>query len=183
MFKHGQLWNTNMKHYHYNLTKLQVVFENSVIDKMVSKAQFCHNEKERGGLLLGRLFPKENLIVIVEAIESPAISSKSTEIYVDNNIANKDMKQRWKDSGGKITYVGDWHTHPEVMPNPSHIDLNTFKDTYRSSKIDQNLLLCVIIGTNSIEKGGLWVGAQRWFKLYRLCYNVKNKLFCKNTNL
>ncbi len=166
-----------MKHFHYNLSKLQVVFESSAIEIMSSKAQFNHNEKERGGILLGRLFPDENLIVVVDAIETPAISSGHTEIYVNNDIANKNIKQIWKKSGGKITYVGDWHTHPETTPSPSFIDKDTFKDTYRSSKVDQNFLLCVIIGTNSIEKNGFWVGVQRYFRLYKLYYNIQNKLF------
>jgi len=166
-----------MKHFRYNLSKLQVVFEPSVVNIMTSKAQLDHNTKERGGVLLGRLFPDENLIVVVDAIESPAISSGYTELYVNNDIANKKMKQHWKESGGKITYIGDWHTHPEVIPFPSFIDRDTFKSTYRSSKIDQNFLLCVIIGTNALEKGGFWVGVQRYFRLYKLHYNLKNKLF------
>ncbi len=118
----------------------------------------------------------------VDAIESPAISSNTTEIYVDNNIANKNMKLRWKESGRKITYVGDWHTHPEAIPTPSYTDKSTFKDTYRSSKIDQNLLLCVIVGTNSVKEGGLWVGVQRWFRLYKLYYNIKHQLFWRTSN-
>lgn len=166
-----------MKHFRYNLSKLQVVFEPSVINIMTSKAQLGYNTKERGGVLLGRLFPDENLIVVVDAIESPAVSSGYTELYVNNDIANKKMKQHWKESGGKITYVGDWHTHPEAIPSPSFIDRDTFKSTYRSSKIDQNVLLCVIIGTNALEKGGFWVGVQRYFRLYKLHYNLKNKLF------
>jgi len=167
-----------MKHYRYKLDKIQVVFEKSAIDTMASKAQFNSTEKERGGLLLGRLFPKENLVVVVDAIESPAISSGASKLYVDNNTANKEMKKRWQDSGGKVTYVGDWHTHPEAVPTPSFIDRDTFKDTYRSSKIDQNFLLCVIVGTNPIDKDGFWVGIQRWFKLYQFYYDITNKLFC-----
>jgi integrative and conjugative element protein (TIGR02256 family) len=166
-----------MKSYRFNLDKLQIVFEDPVIETMFSKAQVHQDTKERGGLLLGRLYPDENLIVVVEAMESPAISSKNTEIYVDNDVANRDMKKRWEDSNGKITYVGDWHTHPERTPSPSCIDTTTFKDTYRSSKMDQNFLICAIVGTTSIDKGGLWVGVQRWFRLYTLHYDIKNRLF------
>ncbi len=166
-----------MKHFLYSLPKIQVVFEPSVVNIMTSKTQLDRNVKERGGVLLGRLFPNENLIVVVDAIESPAISSSYTELYVNNNISNKKIQQHWKESGGKITYVGDWHTHPEMTPSPSFIDRDTFKSTYRSSKIDQNFLLCVIIGTSSFEEGGLWVGVQRYFRLYKLHYNLKNKLF------
>jgi len=167
-----------MKRFYYNLSKLQVVFEPSGISTMSSKSQLDYNAKERGGILLGRLFPDENLIVVVDAIESPAISSGHTEIYVNNDIANKKMKQQWKESGGKITYVGDWYTHPETTPSPSFIDRDTFKSTYHSSKIDQNFLLCVIIGTGPFEEGGgLWVGVHRYFKLYKLYYNLKNRLF------
>jgi integrative and conjugative element protein (TIGR02256 family) len=34
---------------------------------------------------------------------------------------------RWRQSGRTMTFVGEWHTHPEPVPSPSFIDKMTWK--------------------------------------------------------
>ncbi len=166
-----------MKRYRFDTKRLQVIFEDSVLDKFQSSTQRYSRDHERGGLLLGRIFPDENKIVVVEATNPAILSSDPTNICVDLEDANAYMLRRWEESDKKITYIGDWHTHPEKNPSPSLMDKFTFFDTYRKSHIDQNLLLCAIIGTNPSLKNGIWLGAQSKFELHRLHRTMHNHKF------
>ena len=168
-----------MKRYRFDIKHIEVIFEDSVLENLYSNIQQAKNDHERGGLLLGRIFPDDNKIVVTEVTTPTPISSGITTLCVDLEDANKYMRRRWKESGGKITYIGDWHTHPEQRPSPSMTDRFTFFDTYRNSRIDQNLLLCVIVGTEPALNQGIWVGAQSGFGLYRMQRIVGSNLFVR----
>lgn len=49
-------------------------------------------------------------------------------------------------------YLGDWHTHPEAIAEPSVVDIQTITKIYRSSKNPGSGLLMIIAGTDSIER-------------------------------
>ncbi len=54
----------------------------------------------------------------------------------------------WKESGGIITYLGEWHTHPVKTPSPSSTD------RYEWSK------LCAFYSDPLVF---LIVGTERWY--------------------
>ena len=54
----------------------------------------------------------------------------------------------WAASNGTVTYIGEWHTHPELTPNPSQIDLNSWKNL-----LPQRPMVLLIQGYNEIYIG------------------------------
>jgi integrative and conjugative element protein (TIGR02256 family) len=38
----------------------------------------------------------------------------------------RDATRKWKASGETLDWVGEWHSHPNGTPNPSHIDETTW---------------------------------------------------------
>lgn len=171
------------RRYQYKASKTQIVLETPVLEVFQNNVQHSIRDHEKGGLLFGRLYPEENLIVVTEAKRINSIKSGYTELYIDLEEANEYIKKVWEESKGKITYLGDWHTHHERSPLPSPTDYVTFKSTYHHSKIDQNVLICAIVGTNTIERKGLFIGIRSYFKFHKLFYSKKYKLFTKNTDI
>lgn len=57
----------------------------------------------------------------------------------------------WKESGGQLTFVGEWHTHPEDYPSPSIVDRRTWTKVTKSSPVDPKVFL--IAGRRSA-----WIG-------------------------
>lgn len=157
-----------MKRYKFDPKHIEVIFEDLALEVLRTSAQCFRTDHERAGLLLGRILPDENRIIVVEATSPSFLSSGITNVCIDLEDANKYMLSRWAESDGKITYVGDWHTHPEYRPFPSSTDRFTFLDTFWKSRVDQNLLLCAIIGMSPETNDGIWVGVQSRFFLHKL---------------
>jgi len=49
----------------------------------------------------------------------------------------------YSNSSGKINYLAEWHTHPQVHPNPRDIDLDSISEIALTSK---EFAILVIIG-------------------------------------
>lgn len=101
---------------------------------------------ERGGVILGKLFPTENTILITDIIESKLSENGFASIALHVNELQNIIDEKWESSNREITYLGDWHTHPDRNPKPSIIDKFTFLKNYHQSKFDQNILLYIILG-------------------------------------
>ncbi len=52
-----------------------------------------------------------------------------------------------------LHYVGDWHTHPQVFPKPSRVDLHNFSEIVRLSRHELNGFILVIVGTAAPPQG------------------------------
>lgn len=163
-----------MKHLVFNREQLSIEFQDSTLQILLATAQNSENDTECGGVLLGRLFPNSSKIVVTNIIESKDGQSNRFGFSMNVPEIQKVIYDLWEKSNGKITYLGDWHTHPELEPNPSFKDQITFRMNYHGSKIDQNLLLYIIIGTSSIYKQGIWLAVCNGVLLYTLKQSEKN---------
>ncbi len=56
-----------------------------------------------------------------------------------------------------LHYLGDWHTHPEVSPRPSNIDLNSMRDCFTKSRHEHRAFVMVIVGNGSGKDDWLWI--------------------------
>lgn len=148
--------------YQFNLKSISVEFTEEILK---SKHKFYHEEglPEKGGILMGELYPKKNLIIITHLIEVPSLNKTSVTYEMDMQFTHNIINETWTKSGGTITYIGDWHTHPEYSPKPSIQDYLTFSKNYFQSSIDQNLLIYVIFGYSS-----KWIGLCSGFKTKKL---------------
>jgi len=54
-------------------------------------------------------------------------------------------------------YVGDWHTHPQRVPNPSPVDIGSMVECFHKSSHVLKAFILIVVGT-SIPPKGLYVG-------------------------
>lgn len=143
-----------MKKFKFNQKKLEV-FISKDLEEEIKKYRQKSYEKEKGGVILGKLYPSINQIEITHIIVANTTKSSKFTLDLDTDYIQEKIEKVWKESNGQITYLGDWHTHPEENANPSFTDFKTFIFNFYKSKIDQNILIYLIIGRK-----------RNWFKSF-----------------
>lgn len=77
--------------------------------------------KEAGGILLG--YRRGPHIEAVECSLPMPADVRRRHSFERKDCGHQALSDaRWQDSGGTITYIGEWHTHPSKTPTPSPID-------------------------------------------------------------
>ncbi len=113
------------------------------------------DQPESGGILLGRIFNGSR--VIIEIATTPTGHDQATRYgFVSSRIASQAVVNSiWQRTNGAGLYLGEWHTHPELMPRPSYRDRQMIRNMFNQSKIQTDFLLLIIVG---IER--IWVGME-----------------------
>jgi integrative and conjugative element protein (TIGR02256 family) len=89
--------------------------------------RYAGDKIEAGGILLGRYrLPHIEIVACSEPLASDIRSFASFDRRDPGH--RLEALRRWKDSQGTVTFVGEWHTHPEARPSPSSIDLRTWEE-------------------------------------------------------
>lgn len=116
-----------------------------------SFSQLAPSASEAGGLLLG--IRRHNHFEILE-VTTPTEFDQGTRTHWirSEEIHQQTASQRWRDTNGEVTYLGEWHTHPERYPKPSKTDFNEWARLGQGN--DGSLSYAVIIV--GIEQ--LWCG-------------------------
>jgi len=126
-----------------------IFFEPSVISTLNSFRQKQH-QTEAGGCLFG-YYRGDHIHV------SDCTTPQTGDVRRPNKFLRKDKfhltfaKHLYEKTGHTCTYLGDWHTHPQSIPTPSHFDYSEW-DKITNLK-GQWITVAVIVGTTS-----LWVG-------------------------
>jgi len=111
--------------------------------------QFDKKSHESGGIILGKLFDSKIKILKLSVPTSLDRSSRanfersklSAQIVLDYEFFN---------SHGQLTYLGEWHTHPEPYPKPSRTDLKMLDAQYLNNSIGVDFVILIIKGTKGI---------------------------------
>lgn len=65
-------------------------------------------------------------------------------------LQQREISSRYKKG---LHFIGDWHTHPEPIPNPSYSDLLSMYECFSQSKHTLNSFIMVIVGTDPGDNG------------------------------
>jgi integrative and conjugative element protein (TIGR02256 family) len=126
----------------------EVFIKQSAIKLMQSYKQTGLKTKENGGVFYG--YERENSIEIIK-VTKPQKKDRSSRFSFHRSVGHKKIVTReWLKSNKEITYLGEWHTHPEKKAQPSMIDINEWR---KKMKGHSKPLLLYIVG---IEND--WVG-------------------------
>ncbi|WP_419797723.1 MAG: Mov34/MPN/PAD-1 family protein [Terasakiella sp.] len=68
----------------------------------------------------------------------------------------------WRNSKQTKTYVGEWHTHNELVPSPSGLDRRTWNDVQQRFAFGKRPLFFMILGRQDN-----WAGNANGYKLAR----------------
>ncbi|HUC81914.1 MAG TPA: Mov34/MPN/PAD-1 family protein [Flavisolibacter sp.] len=103
---------------------------------------------ETGGILMGYL---EEGILHVEKASEPGPNAIHDPVYfrADANYIDMFIDMEFANSGGKNYYLGEWHTHPQVEPEPSDVDYNSLYEIANSA---EEFAILLIVGAIKFSK-------------------------------
>jgi integrative and conjugative element protein (TIGR02256 family) len=83
-------------------------------------------KREAGGILIGAY--RGPHVEIVACTTPMPKDRRLWNLFDRNDPGHRAQAMRhWRESGRTLTFVGEWHTHPEQVPTPSFIDRITWK--------------------------------------------------------
>jgi integrative and conjugative element protein (TIGR02256 family) len=97
---------------------------------------------ESGGVLLGRR--RGDHIEIIAVTEPGPGDIRQRAFFHRRDPSHQESAIRfWQESNGEVDYVGEWHTHPEFHPTPSHLDCEQWR---KASLAYGKPLVVIIVG-------------------------------------
>jgi integrative and conjugative element protein (TIGR02256 family) len=126
-----------------------VIVVSSVLNQISRYRQTLANDQEAGGILLGA---RRGRHIEITFATTPKRGDKRgrTDFHRISPFHQSFARRAWKRFDRKLDYIGEWHTHPEHNPSPSHIDIAEWRKLLRKRKTE---LVFMILGIS-----GLWLG-------------------------
>ena len=90
---------------------------------------------ETGGWLLGYWAADVTAVVLTHATPPGPRGAPDGVSISDQGHAAR-FEEAWDRSGGHVTFLGDWHTHPGGVPLPSQIDRIAMKQLAENAAFD-----------------------------------------------
>lgn len=110
---------------------------------------------ETGGVLLGWRSPG-HICVTNMVGPGPAARHDKASFDPDAEWQATQIAQLYAESGRRLSYLGDWHTHPGATPNPSARDRQTLRTIARHPPARCPQPVMVILGQPRPDQ---WVAA------------------------
>ncbi|MCG9575176.1 Mov34/MPN/PAD-1 family protein [Vibrio tubiashii] len=125
-----------------------VVIMGHVLTRLLSYRQLHHLTPESAGVLIGE---RRGLHLVICDISEPGPGDIRQRNRVDRRGIHHQLlvNEAFESSGGIHQYLGEWHTHPEDKPCPSHVD----RDSWNRGMITKVPMLVLIVG-----REGYWLG-------------------------
>lgn len=115
-----------------------------LVNEMLSEAD-ARVPFETGGVLLG---VGDGVNVWIDAVIGPGPTSihAKTSFIPDAEHQQQHIARIYEASGRRVSYLGDWHTHPGVAPYLSWRDRRTLRAISRTAGARQSNPLMIVIG-------------------------------------
>ncbi|WP_322882205.1 Mov34/MPN/PAD-1 family protein [Pandoraea sputorum] len=109
------------------------------------------NALEAGGILLGY---RRGDHLHVSCATTPQVGDIRSRYAFQRQAQShqKIARELWASEGMIVDYIGEWHTHPEQKPTPSHVDTDAWRRVCANRLTP---LIFLIVGNTDV----LWVGA------------------------
>lgn len=131
--------------------------------------QVSPRNREAGGQLFATFVDQE--ICLQRATGPRRTDRRSITSFLPNRFVERKEIKRYFKSG--FHYAGDWHTHPELHPTPSHTDIASFRDMFSKSHHHLASFVMIIVET-APEPEGLFVALCNDLNVERLLPTVEN---------
>src|SRR5690348_5325891 len=103
-----------------------IVFTTEVLNHFKRHRQVRKNQLEAGGQLFACF--DEGRIIVVEATGPRRTDKRTRTSYApDRRAEQAEISDRFSKG---LHFVGDWHTHPEQHPEPSHLDASSMSECF-----------------------------------------------------
>jgi len=103
-----------------------LVVDTEVLKVLEYYRQLNPNDKEAGGILIGSY--RNRHIHVVKATTPGIRDTRSRYGFHRRSLKHQTIAlSAWLGSSSTLTFIGEWHTHPEDYPAPSRIDIDEWK--------------------------------------------------------
>jgi len=125
-----------------------LLIRRSVLSKINREAKRRKNT-ETGGVLLG-CYRGHHIDVVGATVQQLQDRASKYAFHRKDATHQRLATKCWRRSNRVVTYVGEWHSHPEHVPSPSIIDLSSWKDAVARTR---RTMVFAIVGWEAV-----WIG-------------------------
>lgn len=118
--------------------------------KSILKETNAHYPLETGGMLLGYI-EKKNYYVLDLIEAGPDAVHKLNYFLPDSKFQQPILEQKFIKSNGLITFLGDWHSHPNEDSYMSKLDMETLKNISEDEGAQITCPIFIIIATSPLK--------------------------------
>jgi len=122
----------------HNLLYLSANSLTKVKDELIK-----HYPNEFGGVFIG--FKNDDVIFISDILIPDKYENGRTVFVRHPGSLNEQLSLIFNESQGKISYIGDWHSHPNAPATPSSTDLVAIKEIADSKNVNNSSPILMII--------------------------------------
>ena len=117
-----------------------ILVDHAAAENMLKCTQ-QHRPLEAGGLVLGL---RKGLYLHVTEITRPLPWDRQSSTRFQRSPKGHRLAalRRWRKSGGKMDWIGEWHSHPGFSLSPSSIDVRNWHRIVRQRKAGMIFPIC-----------------------------------------
>jgi integrative and conjugative element protein (TIGR02256 family) len=126
-----------------------IVIHKEPLNILEKFTQYSKKAPESGGVMMGKII---NGQINVLKLSVPTALDKASRTNFERSKLGAQiiLDYEFFNSNGQLTYLGEWHTHPEEFPTPSFTDLHMLKDQFKNNKLNTDFLMLLIKGTKGL---------------------------------
>jgi integrative and conjugative element protein (TIGR02256 family) len=108
--------------------------------------------RETGGPLFGYVGDNRDVVVSEAYGPGPAAHHERLRLIPDHAETQRLIEEIHDRSEGRLSYLGDWHTHPGGSASPSGTDLKSLRDLAADAGMDLGEPVIVIVATTVLTR-------------------------------
>jgi len=122
--------------------EFEVYFSLEVLDHFYNNRQIEPLSRETGGQLFAEI---QNDVIYISSVTGPRkLDSRGRFFFAPIRwLEQREIKAQFNNG---LHYVGDWHTHPQQIPEPSALDIKSMRECFVKSKHELPFFILVIVG-------------------------------------
>ena len=124
-----------------------------VLSQIAFQARNVHPANETGGILIGS-YRGGHIDVASSTVQQSRDFASKYRFHRRDRKHQSYASRAWRRSNGLLTYLGEWHSHPEESPSPSDIDTRSWVAATQHAR---RSMVFLIVGHNTF-----WVGYTKY---------------------
>ena len=117
---------------------------------------------ETGGILLGYFASEARAVVVTEWLGPGPDAVHERSLFIpDQDYHLREIARRYAESGRRLEYAGDWHTHPHGLPSLSKTDRRTLKRIAAARHARSPRPLMCVLAPGPAWRATVWQGGLR----------------------
>ncbi|MGE0704012.1 MAG: ThiF family adenylyltransferase [Vicinamibacterales bacterium] len=127
--------------------RLSVAAWHSILEQVERSRRLRGARVETGGVLFGERDDAAGVIWVTNTSGPPPDSKASPSGFICGTVGTNELNTQMRTATyGAVQFVGMWHTHPDMTPEPSRVDLNGMAQIVMSAAPPISKALMIIVG-------------------------------------